>query len=463
MSAPQDANVTTSEQVTVMVVDDEKLIRWSITKHLGKSGMQVVTVESAEDCLRVLETHRPDVLLLDVRLPGMSGLEVLPRVRQVLPDLAVIMLTAHGTIDMAVAAIKHGAFDFLTKPFDLEVLASTVERALEHTRLVRRVEALAAERAVGRPQANLIGSSAELRGLRDTVHKVARSGASTVLIEGESGSGKEVVARAIHFESKRAERPFMAINCTSLPEHLVESELFGHERGAFTDAKNQKKGLIELADGGTLLLDEIGDMPMGAQAKLLRVLEERTFKRVGGTAELKVDVRILASTHRDLRQLVAEDRFRQDLYFRLNVMTLRVPPLRERISDLQELAEHFIAAFNLEFDRHVIGLSADAKSLLTRHLWPGNVRELRNVIERAFILEAQKLIEPCHLPQELTFPKESSQPSPASTDGMDLNRLEVETIRAALDKAGGNQTKAARLLGISRDTLRYRIKKFDLA
>ncbi len=448
----------------LMVVDDEKLIRWSISRHFEARGHQVTTAESGEEALHLLQSCRPDLLLLDLRLPGLDGLHVLRAARERYPELVVLMLSAHGSVDSAVAAMRQGAADFLTKPFELAALEVALQRNLDNSRMRRQLVALQAERNEVQQSHPLIGCSPAMLALRELCDKVARSNASTVLIEGPSGAGKEMVARYIHFQSQRADKPFLAVNCTSLPEPLVESELLGHEKGAFTDAKARKLGLFELADGGTVLLDEIGDMSLGTQAKILRLLDTKTFKRVGGTVDVQVDVRVIAVTHRHLRQLVDKGAFREDLFFRLNIVALVVPPLTQRVEDLWPLCAHFIARFNCEFGRQVQGIGPEALRLLQRYAWPGNVRELRNVIERAFILEASHELNVEHLPPEVVSAPTmaaAKQVDPAAGD-LDLNRAQVQLISDALQRVAGNQSRAAKLLGITRDTLRYRMKKLGL-
>jgi len=381
----------------------------------------------------------------------------------------VLMMSAHSTVDIAVEAMKHGAIDFLVKPFPFQALDAAVERALGTARTRRQIEALTAERRGGAEAlAALVGRSAALDQVRTMAARLAGSDSTTVLIEGESGAGKEVVARAVHFGSGRAERPFLQVNCAALPEHLLESELFGHERGSFTDAHAQKRGLFESAEGGTVMLDEIGDLHPGGQAKLLRLLENKTFRRVGGVAELRADVRVIAATNVNLEDRVSEGRFRADLFFRLNVVRIRVPALREHPEDIPLLAAHFIARFNQEMKRQVRGVNAVALEALQAYRWPGNVRELRNVIERAFILHASaEELRPEHLPPELRGgvpaarrPDKAAPAVPA--DGLVLEDVERKLIREALERANGNQSQAARLLGISRDTLRYRLKKHGM-
>jgi two-component system response regulator AtoC len=455
-------------QARILVVDDEKLIRWSISERLQRDGYEVLSAESGEAALDLLAGSPPDVMLLDVKLPGIDGVQTLQRALAIHPELSVLMMSAHSTVDVAVEAMKHGAIDFLVKPFQLNALVAAVERALATARTRRQIAALSSERRQASALEAIVGRSAAMEQVRTMVARLASSDTTTVLIEGESGSGKEVVARAIHFESARAGRPFLQVNCAALPEHLLESELFGHERGAFTDAHTQKRGLFESAEGGSVMLDEIGDLPPGGQAKLLRLLENKTFRRVGGVTELKTDVRVIAATNVDLEERVSEGRFRADLFFRLNVVRLVVPALRDHVEDVPTLTAHFVARFNQEQDRHVKGVAPAAMELLKAYQWPGNVRELRNVVERAFILHAgPEEIRPEHLTPELrraaTAPRPKDRPA-AGVDqaGLVLDDVERKLIAEAMERASGNQSKAARLLGISRDTLRYRLKKHGM-
>jgi DNA-binding NtrC family response regulator len=458
----------TSSAARILVVDDEKLIRWSVGERLQRDGYEVLAAESGEQALEVLSAQAPDLMLLDVRLPGMDGLTTLQRALALQPEVAMLMMSAHSTVDIAVEAMKHGAVDFLVKPFPFQSLDAAVQRALQTARTRRQIAALTSERKNGASSlAALVGPSAAMESIRNMVARLAASEATTVLIEGESGAGKEVVARAIHFESGRAEKPFMQVNCAALPEHLLESELFGHERGAFTDAHTQKRGLFESADGGSVMLDEIGDLPPGGQAKLLRLLENKTFRRVGGVQELRADVRVLAATNVNLEERVAEGRFRADLFFRLNVVRIVTPALRDHPEDIAVLAAHFIARFNHEMKRAVKGVSPAALDALSAYHWPGNVRELRNVIERAFILHATAdEIRPEHLSPEVRRAVPQKKPEKlvpqVSDQGLVLDDVEKRLIAEAMERASGNQSKAARLLGISRDTLRYRLKKHGM-
>jgi DNA-binding NtrC family response regulator len=459
----------TSTPARILVVDDEKLIRWSVSERLQRDGYQVLSAESGEQALEMIAASPPDVMLLDVKLPGIDGVQTLRQALGLHPELAVLMMSAHSTVDVAVEAMKHGAIDFLVKPFPLTALDAAVARALSASHTRRQIAVLSADRRQPDALAAIVGGSAAMRQLRSVIGRLAGSDTTTVLIEGESGSGKEVVARAIHLESGRRERPILQVNCAALPEHLLESELFGHERGAFTDAHTQKRGLFETAEGGAVMLDEIGDLPPGGQAKLLRLLENKTFRRVGGVTELRADVRVIAATNVNLEERVSEGRFRADLFFRLNVVRVVVPPLRDHLDDVPTLAAHFIARFNQDLKRQVKGVSPPAMELLVAYAWPGNVRELRNVIERAFILHAGgDEIRPEHLTPELrrvvpARPRDQRLVPPVDEQGLVLDDVERRLIAEAMERASGNQSKAARLLGVTRDTLRYRLKKHGMA
>jgi DNA-binding NtrC family response regulator len=450
----------------ILVVDDEHLIRWSLEQNLKKQGYEVTTAGSGEDALRILQEETPDLMLLDIQLPGMNGMEVLERVKDLEEDVIVIMVTALGVLETAVNAMRLGAYDYINKPFNLDELAIIIKKALETRELKREVAQLRAVQPKRFSIDGIIGASGDLQHVLTMVRKIAMSDAGTVLVQGESGTGKELIAKAIHYEGSRADKPFMAINCAAVPETLLESELLGHEKGAFTDAKSQKKGLFEMAHGGTVFLDEIGDMPMPIQAKLLRVLEDRTFRRVGGVKDIHVDIRIVSATNRDLLQAIEEKTFRNDLYYRLQVIPIFLPPLRERRDDILLLARHFIESFNREFGKDVQRISAEAEKVLVDYDWPGNIRELRNVIERAVILENDETMEYEHLPRELV-----SRSVPAAgggdplifnlpPDGIDIEDVERELIRQALESSDGNQSKAAKKLNLGIDAFRYRMKKF---
>lgn len=448
----------------LLVVDDEHLIRWSLEQNLSKQGYEVLTAGSGEEALKHIRDESLDLVLLDIQLPGINGLDVLEKAKEIDEDLIIIMITALGVLETAVKAMRMGAYDYISKPFNLDELAITVKKALETGELKREVAHLRSEQSRRFGISNLIGESRHLQNLQDMIKKIARSDASTVLIQGESGTGKELVAKAIHFESDRADKPFMAINCAAVPETLLESELLGHERGAFTDAKVQKKGLFEIADGGTIFLDEIGDMAMGMQAKLLRVLEERTFRRVGGSRDISVDVRIISATNKDLLDAIGDKSFRNDLYYRLQVIPLYLPPLRERKEDILPLAQHFIAYFNREFGKSVKGISKMAEKFLLEYSWPGNIRELRNVLERAIILENEDTLLLEHLPQEIVGRTATVSTGPLNfhipPEGIDIEEVERELIRQSLELTDGNQSKAAKKLNLGIDAFRYRMKKF---
>ncbi len=462
----------TPAPATILVVDDEHLIRWSLEQQLKREGYGLLLAETGAEALGKAQAESPDLVLLDMRLPDADGLEILERLRANDPDCLVIMITAHGGVDSAVRAMKLGAHDYVIKPFDVEELKLTVRKALETRALRREVARFHAEQQEGCRLDDIVGVSPAIRSLKALIRRIAESDATTVLLEGESGTGKDLVARAIHFESARVQRPFLAVNCVALPEHLLESELFGHEKGAFTDAKALKKGLFEQADGGTVYLDEIGDMKPGMQAKLLRLIEEKSFRRVGGVRDLKVDVRIIAATNRDLAKAMEAQEFRKDLYYRLKVFPIFLPPLRERSEDILPLAMHFICRFNREMRREVLGLHPEAQACLQAYAWPGNVRELRNVIERGMILASGDTLCVEHLlpeigarpPQEALTPPPPARTSPIAlpAEGLRLEEVERDLVRQALQATEGNQVRAARLLGISRDALRNRMKKFGL-
>jgi two-component system response regulator AtoC len=455
----------------ILIVEDEKLIRWAIRSRLAEENYPVAEAENGKEAFEFLGEHECDVMLLDYRLPDTSGMEVLERVRKELPDVSVVMMTAYGTVESAVQAMKLGAYDYLTKPVNLDELVIIVKKALETTRLRREVQQLRTERREFHSQFEMIGRSAAMQEVLDLIEKICRSRATTVLLEGDSGTGKNVVAKAIHHGSPRADQPFINITCSALTETLLESELFGHERGAFTDAKSKKKGLLEVADGGTVFLDEIGEMGTAMQVKLLRFLEEKTFKRVGGTRDILVDVRIIAATNRNLEEAVQTGGFREDLFYRLKVIPIRLPPLREHREDIPLLVQHFLRFFNQEFHKNTSEIEPEALELLIAHDWPGNVRELRNSIERIMILENTERIGVEHLPS-MIVQKRGGSPIPgagAESGGarlpvglMTLEEMERWAICQALEQASQNQVRAAKLLGISRDTLRYRMKKFGL-
>ena len=446
---------------TILVVDDEQLIRRSIAKRLSAAGYTVLEAENGKVALEQ-SAKGVDLAVLDYRLPDLDGLAVLKQIRQVDPDVLVILLTAYASVATAVEAMKLGAYHFMNKPFDLEALATMVEQALETTRLRREVRQLRATQAEPYSLERMVGESTPLREFKALLKRVAASPASTVLLTGESGTGKDLSAKILHYSSARAARPFVNITCSALPETLLESELFGHERGAFTDAHQQKKGLFEQADGGTVFLDEIGEMTPHLQAKLLRFLEEKTFRRVGGSADVHVDVRVIAATNRTLDDEVRQGRFREDLFYRLNVVPLALPPLRAHIDDVPALVSHYVGVFNREFKKNVRGASAATMKLLTTYGWPGNVRELRNATERAMLLSTGDTLEPADFPIA-TAEGTAAHAVGLPAEGLDLEETEKSLVLQALERTGWNQTRAAKLLGLNRDQIHYRIEKFKLA
>jgi two-component system response regulator AtoC len=446
-------------QATVLIVDDEELVRWSLRERLRKDGYTVLESGTVASAIEKL-TPAVDLVLLDQRLPDGDGLTLLRQIKESSPDTLVILMTAFSTVENAVAAMKHGAYHYLNKPFNLDDVSVVVEKALETSRLRREVRMLRGSQSRDYGFDAIIGSSSAMVEAKSLLERIAASPATTVLLTGETGTGKDLAAKAIHFNSERASKPFVNITCSALPEQLLESELFGHERGAFTDARQQKRGLLETADGGTVFLDEIGEMTPGLQAKLLRFLEDRTFKRVGGLNDIRVDVRVIAATNRSLDDEVRAGRFREDLFYRLQVMPVRLPPLRERVGDIRLLVAHYIDRYNREFRKRVRGLQPGAQAMLDQYRWPGNVRELRNAIERAMLLADHGLLG------AEDFATLSKAATPATfrlpPEGVDLETVERQLVIQALQRAGGNQTQAGHLLGINRDQVRYRIEKFGL-
>jgi len=444
----------------ILVVDDEPAQRELVGGFLRKHGFDVVEAGGGREAVARFKQEAFDLVLTDQRMPDLSGTEVLEAVRSTSPETAVVIITAYGTIETAVSAVKAGAADYLTKPLNLDDLLHRVHRVRERQRLVAENRELREALAERHRVEGIIGDSGRMQEVLSLVRRVAPSDA-TVLIRGESGTGKELIARALHYASPRAGGPLVKVNCAALAESLLEAELFGHEKGAFTGAVASRKGRFEVADGGSIFLDEIGDLPPHLQVKLLRVLQEREFERVGSSRPIKVDVRLLAATHRDLEALVREGRFREDLYYRINVVTIALPPLRERREDLPPLIEHFLRAFAGKNGKTVRGLTREAREALLRYDYPGNIRELENLIERAVVLTRDDVIGVEDLPLTL------ETPAPGSGEGAGLiaavEGLERRMIREALGKADGTQTRAAELLGISERVLRYKLKKYGLS
>src|SRR4051812_36907569 len=459
----------------ILIVDDERLVRWSLRQKCEEWGYQVIEAEAGEPGLKVAHHESPDLVLLDVRLPDIGGLEVLDQLRKNGDARAVIMITADPQLDDVKAALKLGAYDFVGKPVDFDELHVAIKNALETSRLRNEVQALRGEVRRRTGYHEVIGTSPKMTELMAFVRKIASSEATTILVQGESGTGKDLIAKAIHYESSRAEKPFVAINCSAIPEMLMEAELFGHERGAFTDAKQMKKGLFETAHGGTLFLDEIGELSPLLQAKLLRVLEDQVIRRIGGVRDMQVDVRVIAASNRDLEKAVREGQFRQDLYYRLAIIAFFIPPLRERSEDILPLVDFFIKWYNRKFKKAIRGITPETRRLLLAHNWPGNVRELKNSIERAMILEDETILRPMYMPfavgeaarSGLTAFEHSSAPVDSGgkplPNGRVLPRLYIPEEGTSLEEGEppmaewangtpmGNQTHRARRLATSRE------------
>ncbi|MDH3217622.1 MAG: sigma-54 dependent transcriptional regulator [Candidatus Krumholzibacteria bacterium] len=458
----------------ILLVDDQESIRFFLEKTLVQEGYEAHTAKNGTEAVELAQKIVPDLILLDLRLPDMDGLEVLRRIKTIFPEICVVMITAFGDIETAVQAMKEGAYDFVSKPINLDQLLMVISKGLDSKALSREVLQLKRQMELGDGFEYLMGESSSMKKVYDVVEQVAKSDTTTVLIEGESGVGKEMIAHLIHNYSSRADKPFLDVNCASLPEQLLESELFGHEKGAFTDAKSQKQGLLELANRGTLFLDEIGEMSLTIQVKLLRVLERMVFRRVGGTADIHVSVRIISATNRDLKREVAENRFRPDLYYRLKVVPMRIPPLRERREDLINFAKYFINIFNKKFNKDFEEIEDQAKEVMLSYAWPGNIRELKNSIERIVLLENGPVLKTSYLPfaggreEDSTIGKKvdrmMSEPFPE--EGINLEEvmaeIEKELIIKASDQVGWNQSQTARLLNLKRDKLRYRMKGYNL-
>lgn len=451
---------------SILVLDDEYLIRWTLQKNLEKAGYRVMLAETGEQALQQVREEAPDIFLVDLKLPDMDGFMVMERALRIDQSIVPIMITASEDVDQVVKAMRLGAFDYITKPFDFKKVLLSIEKALEASQLKREVKYLREEQKGRLGFSTIVGVSSQIRKVVEMTEKVALTDAATVLIEGESGTGKELIAHAIHSRSRRQQMPFVAVNCAGFAEHMLENELCGHEKGAFTDAKELKKGLLEVADGGSLFLDEIGDTNPAMQAKLLRLIEEKTFRRMGGIKDISVDVRIITATNKDLRRLMDEGKFREDLFYRINIVALRIPPLRERREDILPLAKYFVQKYNEDFHKSVQKISTEVEGFLAGYGWPGNVRELRNVVERALILGDGDTVLMEHLPlevfRETTRARGEVKGLKIPPEGVSMEKIEEALVRQSLEITGGNQTKAAKLLDISRDSLRYRMQKFGI-
>ncbi len=455
----------------ILIVDDESFICENLERILGEEGYRTAVAQSGRAALDILRTEPVDLTFLDLRLPDMDGLEVLKSARELDPDLLVIVMTGYASVESAVGALKMGAYDYIKKPFKADVIKLIVKLALETQNLKREVRWLKKEHEGLLGEQTIIAESRSFLDVLKQVREVARHGETTVLIMGETGTGKELIAKMVHNLSPRANQPFLEINCATLPGNLLESELFGYENGAFTGARGRKIGLFEAADGGTIFLDEMGEMEMGLQAKLLRVLEDKKVRRLGGTRMREISLRIVAATNRNLRDAVEAKLFREDLYYRLHLVPIHLPPLRERPEDILALSKYFLSEYSRKFSRKFSGISQSAQKLLLGYRWPGNVRELRHVVERICIMHDAGVLEPEHLPKELTD-IQARQTSPAALpfdfpippDGIDLEgvveQFTSNLVKKAMTMAEGNISQAAKLLGIPRGTLRYKLEKY---
>jgi two-component system response regulator AtoC len=445
----------------ILIADDEKNMRWILAKNLKEEGFEVVEAADGAEAFELFLDKDPEMVILDYRMPGIDGMEVLKRIKTLNDKIPVIMITAHGSTDAAVEAMKLGAMDYISKPFDIEELKITIFKALKIEDLNKTIDYLKTQ--VGESfDKKIIGQSKKMQDIFEIIDKVADTNA-TVLINGESGTGKELIANAIHNKSGRRDKPYIKVNCGAIPETLLESELFGYEKGAFTGAQNRKAGRFDRAQGGTLFLDEIGELPLALQVKILRVLQEREFERVGGTEVIKADVRIIAATNRDLEKMVLEGNFREDLLYRLKIIPIQIPALRERKEDISQLVEFFILKYTKEMNKEPIRMENETLQILSQYDFPGNIRELENIIERLVILSTNGVISTSILPKEVirgAYSKKNIFILPQ--EGISLEEVEESLVRQALDISKGNQTQAAKLLGISRHALIYRMEKFKL-
>jgi len=451
----------------IVIVDDEQAIRWSLGEALKNEGYETEEIENGKKALKAFRNDPADLIILDLKLPDINGIEVLKKIKEMDEQVPVIMMTAYGQIETAVEAIRCGAYDFLLKPFQLEKMKITIRNAFEKSKLRNELNGIKKKNRDSYSFKNFIGKSAVMLKVFERVKKIGASKASTILIQGESGTGKELVARAIHESSMGKDRAFMEINCAALPETLLESELFGHEKGAFTDAKRRKIGLFEIAEGGTIFLDEIGEMGVTLQSRLLRVIENKTFRRVGGVKDLIVNTRIISATNRELKEEITKGNFRNDLYYRLQVIPIQLPPLRDRTEDIELLTNHFISIFNNEFKKKIKPIGSEVTKLFQNYSWPGNVRELKNIIERAVLLDAESEIMVEHLPLEIQSRsvEEVEDRSSMNIDQLyplSMKDMEKLLITKTLEKTDGNKSESSRILGISRQTLRDKVKLYNV-
>jgi two-component system response regulator HydG len=443
---------------TILIADDEEAHRLMLRAHLEREGFAIVEASNGQDAIEKVSERIVDLVLMDIRMPAIDGMEALVRIKKLNPAMPIIIMTAYGSIDSAVEALKSGAEDYLTKPLDMDELIIKVKRAIRYHQLEEENILYRERLGIRFDFSNIIGKSPKMRELFETLSMVAPTGA-TVLLLGESGTGKEIIANAIHQNSPRREKPYVKVNCAALPETLLESELFGHEKGAFTGAIDKKKGRFERADGGTIFLDEIGEMSLPTQTKILRVLQERDFEPVGGTKTIKVDVRIIAATNKHLEEEVSKGRFREDLYYRINVVPIIIPPLRDRREDIPLLAEHFLRIYSEKNRRTIKGFEQGVMQAFIQHSWPGNVREIENIMERMVIMSKGDTITLDDLPPALAGRQQEEESTPSPTSLKDVER---ETIVKTLQQAGGNRTKTAAILGISRKTLQNKIREYGI-
>jgi two-component system, NtrC family, response regulator AtoC len=450
-----------AEKYNILIVDDDKMIRWTLKEALRGWGYMSVEAGTVAEALNLFDTEQPAAMLLDIDLPDGSGLDALREIKSRQPDAVVIMITGNVLVENTLAALRGGAYDFISKPVNLEELRVTIRNSIEVHHLRQEVGQAKREKVRAFSFDQLIGESPAIQRTLKMARKVAESEVSSVLLQGESGTGKDLVAKAIHYSSARADARFVAINCAAIPANLIESELFGYEKGAFTDAKARKEGLFEQAEGGTLFLDEIGELELSLQAKLLRVLEEGAFRRVGGLRDVPLDARVIAASNRDLKAESEENRFRLDLYYRLSVVQINIPPLRERGKDVLLLANYYINFFNERLRRKIKGLSPEVVKAFLAYGFPGNVRELRNIIERVLIFEEGDTVTMDYLTSDFVTGSQARFKLPP--EGISLEEVETSFVKQALERSSGHQTRAAELLGISRDQLRYRLKKLDVA